>query len=98
MNKSELIEIVAKQADIGKAVAGKTLDALLDSVIKAVAKGDTVTLLGFGSFKPVKRAARKGKNPQTGAAIKIAATTVPKFSAGSVFKTAVAGKKRAKKK
>lgn len=98
MNKSELIEIVANEADLGKAVAGKALDAVLDSVVKAVAKGDTVTLLGFGSFKAVKRAARTGKNPQTGAAIKIGAATVPKFSAGSVFKTAVAGKKKAKKK
>jgi DNA-binding protein HU-beta len=98
MNRSELIEIVAKEADIGKAVAGKALDALLDSVVKAVAKGDTVTLLRFGSFKAVKRPARMGKNPQTGAAIKIAATIVPKFSAGSVFKTVVAGKKKAKKK
>lgn len=69
-----------------------------DCIVKAVAKGDTATVLGFGSFKPVKRAARTGKNPQTGAALKIAATTVPRFSAGSVFKTAVAGKKRAKKK
>jgi len=98
MNKSELIEIVAKEAAIGKAVAGKALEAALDALVKAVAKGDTVTLLGFGSFKPVKRAARKGKNPQTGAAIKIAATTVPRFSAGSVFKSAVAGKKKAKNK
>ena len=98
MNKSELIELVAKEADIGKAVAGKALDAALDVVVKAIAKGDTVTLLGFGTFKSAKRAARTGKNPQTGAALKIAATTVPKFSAGTVFKTAVAGKKRAKKK
>lgn len=98
MNKSELIEIVAKEADLGKGVAGKAVDAVLDAVVKAVAKGDSVTLLGFGTFKAASRAARTGKNPQTGAAIKIAATTVPKFSAGSVFKTAVAGKKRAKKK
>lgn len=98
MNKSELIEIVAKEADLGKGVAGKAVDAALDAVVKAVAKGDSVTLLGFGTFKAASRAARTGKNPQTGAAIKIAATTVPKFSAGSVFKTAVAGKKRAKKK
>ena len=98
MNKSELIEIAAKEADITKAAAGKALDAMIDSVVKAVAEGDTVTLVGFGTLKPVKRAAREGKNPRTGAALKIAATTVPRFTAGSGFKAAVAGKKAAKKK
>jgi DNA-binding protein HU-beta len=98
MNKSELIEIAAKEADISKVAAGKTVDALIEAVTNAVAKGDTVTLVGFGTFKPAKRAARTGKNPQTGAVIKIAATTVPKFSAGTGFKAAVAGKKAAKKK
>ena len=98
MNKSELIEIAAKEADISKAAAGKAVDALIEAVTNTVAKGDTVTLVGFGTFKPAKRAARTGKNPQTGAAIKIAATTVPKFSAGTGFKAAVAGKKGAKKK
>src|SRR5690242_7821339 len=95
MNKSELIEIAAKEADISKVAAGKTVDALIEAVTNAVAKGDTVTLVGFGTFKPAKRAARTGKNPQTGAVIKIAATTVPKFSAGTGFKAAVAGKKAA---
>lgn len=98
MNKSELIEIAAKEADISKLAAGKAVDALIEAVTNTVAKGDTVTLVGFGTFKPAKRAARTGKNPQTGAAIKIAATTVPKFSAGTGFKAAVAGKKAAKKK
>ena len=65
--------------------------------MKAVSKGDTVTLVGFGTFKSAKRAARTGKNPKTGATIKIAATTVPKFSAGTGFKEAVSGKKKAKK-
>jgi DNA-binding protein HU-beta len=63
-----------------------------------VSKGDSVTLVGFGTFKPAKRAARTGKNPKTGATLKIPATTVPKFSAGATFKAAVAGKKAAKKK
>lgn len=96
MNKSELIEITAKGADISKAAAGKALDTILEAVVKAVSKGDTVTLVGFGTFKPTKRAARTGKNPQTGAAIKIPATTAPKFSAGAGFKAAVAGKKAKK--
>lgn len=97
MNKAELIEIAAAEADISKAAAGKVLDGVIAAVVKAVSKGDTVTLVGFGTFKSAKRAARTGKNPKTGATIKIAATTVPKFTAGSGFKEAVAGKKKAKK-
>ena len=93
MNKSELIEVAATEADISKAAAGRALDAILDAVVKAVAKGDSVTLVGFGTFKSSKRAARTGRNPQTGAEIKIAASTVPRFTAGAGFKTAVAGKK-----
>jgi DNA-binding protein HU-beta len=98
MNKAELIEITATAADISKAAAGKALDAAMQAIVKTVAKGDTVTLIGFGTFKSSKRAARTGKNPKTGAALKIPATTVPKFSAGAGFKTAVAGKKAAAKK
>lgn len=96
MNKTELVEITAKQADISKAAAGKVLDAIIAAVVKTVSKGDTVALIGFGTFKSSKRAARTGKNPRTGEALKIAATTVPKFSAGAGFKTAVAGKKAKK--
>ena len=98
MNKSELIEIVAKDADISKAAAEKALAATIAAIVKTVAKGDTVTLVGFGTFKSSKRAARIGRNPQTGKELKIAATTVPRFTAGATFKTAVAGKKTAKKK
>lgn len=98
MNKSELVEATAKAADISKAAAERALSAMIDAVVKAVAKGDAVTLVGFGSFKPVKRAARTGKNPKTGEPLKIAATTVPRFSAGAGFKAAVSGKKAAKKK
>ena len=94
MNKAELIEIAAKEADISKAAAGKALDGVINAIVKAVSKGDNVTLVGFGTFKSAKRAARTGKNPQTGASLKIPATTVPKFSAGSGFKAAVAGKKK----
>jgi DNA-binding protein HU-beta len=98
MNKSELIEATAKAADISKAAAERALSAVIDAVVKAVSKGEAVTLVGFGSFKAAKRAARTGKNPKTGAVLKIPATTVPKFSAGATFKAAVAGKKAAKKK
>ncbi len=98
MNKSELIEATATAADISKAAAERALSSMIEAVVKAVAKGDTVTLVGFGTFKPAKRAARTGKNPKTGEPLKIAATTVPKFSAGAGFKAAVAGKKAAKKK
>ena len=94
MNKAELIEVAAKEAGLSKAAANKALDAMVGAVTKAVSKGDSVTLVGFGTFKSAKRAARTGKNPKTGATIKIAATTVPKFSAGSAFKAAVAGKKK----
>ncbi|MCX7163511.1 MAG: HU family DNA-binding protein [Betaproteobacteria bacterium] len=96
MNKAELIEIAAKEADISKAAAGKVLDGIMAAVVKTVSKGDTVTLVGFGTFKSAKRAARTGKNPKTGASIKIPATTVPKFSAGAGFKLAVSGKKAKK--
>jgi DNA-binding protein HU-beta len=98
MNKSELIEVAATEADISKAAAGRALDAILAAVVKAVAKGDSVTLVGFGTFKSSKRAARTGRNPATGAEIKIAAATVPRFTAGAGFKAAVAGKKTSKKK
>jgi len=97
MNKSELVEAVAKAADISKAAAERALSSIIDAVVKTVAKGDTVTLVGFGTFKSAKRAARTGKNPKTGEALKIAATTVPKFSAGATFKATVAGKKAKKK-
>ena len=98
MNKSELIEIIAKDTDLSKAAAGGALDAAIAAIVKAVSKGDNVTLIGFGTFRSSKRAARAGRNPQTGKELKIAATTVPRFTAGSGFKAAVSGKKAAKKK
>ncbi len=97
MNKSELVEATAKAADISKAAAERALSAIIDAVVGTVAKGDAVTLVGFGTFKSAKRAARTGKNPKTGEALKIAATTVPKFTAGATFKATVAGKKAKKK-
>lgn len=94
MNKSELIEAVAAKTGESKAAAGRAVDAVIDSVVAAVAKGDNVTLVGFGTFKSTKRAAREGKNPKTGEKIKIPAATVPRFSAGAAFKAAVAKKKK----
>ncbi len=98
MNKSELVEIVAKETETSKAAAEKALSAFMGAVVTAVSKGDAVSLIGFGTFKSSKRAARTGRNPQTGAEIKIAAATVPRFTPGATFKAAVAGKKAAKKK
>jgi DNA-binding protein HU-beta len=98
VNKSELIEVAAKEAAISKAAAEKALSSIIGAVVKAVSKGDSVTLVGFGTFKAAKRAARTGVNPKTGEKLKIAATTVPRFTAGAAFKASVAGKKAAKKK
>ena len=83
MNKTELIEQVAKQADISKAAAAKAVNAFTASVTAALKNGDSVTLIGFGTFTVTTRAARTGRNPQTGKEIKIAAKNVIKFKAGS---------------
>jgi len=93
VNKSELIETIAKEADLSKAAAGRALESLLSTIVKSVSKKQDVQLIGFGTFKVTRRAARTGKNPRTGAPIKIAAATVPKFSAGASFKAAVNKKK-----
>lgn len=93
MNKIELVEAIAKDTELTKADATRALNAMLDIIVKTVAKKEDVQLIGFGSFKTVKRAARTGKNPRTGEVIKIAAATVPKFSVGAVFKAAVSKKK-----
>ncbi|MCJ7482022.1 MAG: HU family DNA-binding protein, partial [Thermodesulfovibrionales bacterium] len=82
MTKAELVEKMAEDAEISKATAGKALDSLIDAVVKTVKKGNKVALVGFGTFSVSKRKARTGRNPQTGATIKIAARKVPKFSAG----------------
>src|SRR4030065_717230 len=88
-HKSEVIDAIADSADISKAAAGRALDATVEAVKKALKKGDMVTLVGFGSFYVGKRAARTGRNPRTGAAIKIKAAKVPKFRAGKGLKDAV---------
>ena len=89
MNKSELIDQIAKAADISKAAAGRSLDATTTAITKALKKGDLVTLIGFGSFYVGKREARNGRNPRTGATIKIKAANSPKFRAGKALKDAV---------
>jgi len=89
MTKADLVEKLAKDADISKAAAVKALDSFIEAVIKTVKKGNKVALVGFGAFSVSKRKARTGRNPQTGATIKIAARKVPKFSAGKAFKDAV---------
>ena len=83
MNKAELIDAIANEAKITKADAQRALDGLIDATTKALKKGDRVALVGFGSFSVSKRAARTGRNPQTGATIKIAAKKVVKFKAGA---------------
>ncbi len=89
MNKSELIDAIAKDAGLTKADAGKALDALTAAVTGALKSGDSVTLIGFGTFKVSARAARTGRNPQTGKEIKIAARKAPSFTAGKALKDAV---------
>ena len=92
MNKTELVEGIAKAAKLSKAAAGTALDATLAVITKALKGGDTVTLVGFGTFKVTNRAARTGRNPQTGATIKIKAKKAPAFKAGKALKDAVDGK------
>ena len=89
VNKTELIEHIALQADISKAAAARAIEALIDGVKSALKKNDSVSLVGFGTFTVSKRAARTGRNPRTGAAIKIKSAKVPKFRAGKALKDAV---------
>ena len=89
MNKSELIDAIADSANLSKADAGRALDGLVGAVTKALKKGDTVSLVGFGTFSVRKRAARTGRNPRTGETIKIKASKNPAFKAGKALKDAV---------
>ena len=89
MNKSELIEHIANNADLSKSAAGRALEATLSAVRQTLKKGGTVSLVGFGTFSVSKRAARTGRNPRTGEAIKIKAAKVPKFTAGKALKEAL---------
>ena len=89
MNREELISEISKKAKVSKKDASLVLSATLETIQSSVKKGNKVTLVGFGTFSSKKRAARTGRNPQTGKAIKIAAKTVPAFSAGKAFKSIV---------
>jgi DNA-binding protein HU-beta len=89
MNKAELVEAIAKKTGSTKASVEGTLDALMETVTVTLTKGDSVALIGFGTFSVSKRAARKGRNPATGAEIKIPASKVAKFSAGAKLKKSV---------
>jgi|TARA_B110000967_G_scaffold95695_1_gene98282 nucleoid DNA-binding protein len=89
MNKGELIEAVANATSSTKADAGRAIDATVEAITNALKKSDTVTLIGFGTFKVSKRAARTGRNPQTGAELKIPARNAPSFKAGAALKAAV---------
>jgi DNA-binding protein HU-beta len=91
MNKGELIDAVAQQAGVPKKVADSVVSAAIETIMEAVANGDKVTLVGFGSFEPRERKEREGRNPKTGETMTIPATTVPAFSAGKGFKDLVAG-------
>ncbi len=89
MNKTELVAAVAEKAALSKKDAEKAVGAVVDTITAALADGDKVQLVGFGTFEVRERAARTGKNPRTGAAIKIAASKVPAFKAGQAFKNTV---------
>jgi DNA-binding protein HU-beta len=89
MNKTELVDIIATEADLSKAAASRALDAALNAIASALKKEDNVALLGFGTFTVRERAAREGRNPRTGDIIKIKATKVPSFKAGRALKETV---------
>lgn len=89
VNKTELIEHIAKHADISKAAAGRALEATMGAVRTTLKKGGTVSLVGFGTFAVTKRASRTGRNPRTGAAIKIKSAKIPKFRPGKALKDAL---------
>ena len=89
MNKTELIEAIAQEAGLSKADASRALGAMIEATTNAMASGDGVQLTGFGSFSVKERAARTGRNPQTGAAIQISASKVASFKAGKALKEAV---------
>jgi DNA-binding protein HU-beta len=89
MNKSDLIEAMADAADISKSAAGRALDGLTDAIAVALKQGESVSVIGFGTFSIKKREARKGRNPQTGQEIDIAASKTASFKAGKALKDAV---------
>jgi nucleoid DNA-binding protein len=94
MNKTEFVEAIAKESGLTNADARRAVEAVITTVEKTLKKGDEVALTGFGKFSVSKRAARTGRNPQTGEAVKIKASKAPKFSAGAALKTAVNGARK----
>ncbi len=98
MTKVELIATLAEKADVSKKDAAKVLDAFTETVAEELGKKEKITLVGFGTFETRERAARTGKNPRTGEALKIAASVAPVFKAGKVLKAAVNAPKKGKKK
>jgi DNA-binding protein HU-beta len=97
MKKAEVVEALAEELKLSKAAAAKAFSIVIDSIAGALKKGDKVTFVGFGTFSVSQRKARKGRNPQTGKEIKIAAKKVPRFTAGATLKALVNGKGPAKK-
>ncbi len=89
MNKNDLIDQVAASADLPRADAGRAVDAVFSSITNALSKGDSLALVGFGTFSITERAARMGRNPRTGEALQIKAAKLPKFKAGKGLKDAV---------
>lgn len=89
MNKNELVDAIAAEADLSKASAGRALDAAINAITEQLAKGESVAIVGFGTFAVKPRAAREGRNPRTGETIKIAASNTPSFKAGKGLKDAV---------
>jgi DNA-binding protein HU-beta len=98
VNKGELVDAIASKVSVTKKEADAIVTAMMDSIMDTVSKNDKVTLVGFGTFEARQRQAREGRNPSTGEAIKIPATTVPAFSAGKQFKEQVASSAGGKKK
>lgn len=92
MNKSELIDAIAVAADMPKSAAGRALDAAVEAITEALKSGDSVSLMGFGTFAVKARPARTGRNPRTGEELQIAASTVPGFKPGKALRDAVNGK------
>ncbi len=93
MNKTELIDAIAKDSGLSRADSARAIDSLVNTVQKTLKKGDEVAITGFGKFSVAKRGARNGRNPATGAALKIKASKTPKFTAGQTLKATVNGKK-----
>ncbi len=93
MNKTELVDAIAKDSGLSRADSARAIDSLINTIQKTLKKGDDVAITGFGKFSVVKRGARTGRNPATGATLKIKASKAPKFTTGATLKATVSGKK-----